>query len=211
MAKGSSYRVMFRRRREGKTDYKARKAMVVSKLPRVVARGSLKHMNVQIIEATSTGDRVIVSADSKELKNYGWQAPSGNLPSAYLTGLLCGIRAVAKNVQKAVADIGLKQPTKEARVFASLKGVIDAGVSVPHSTEKLPDEKRVKGQHVADYAKNLASSNVDLYQKTFSKYLERKLSPEELPKHFDAVKEKIAATSEKKEAKKRSRRKDESK
>ena len=100
MAKGPAYRVPFRRRREGKTDYKARKALVISRLPRVVTRGSLKHMNVQVIEATPTGDKVIVSANSQELKNYGWKVSCGNLPSAYLTGLLCGMRAVDKNPEE---------------------------------------------------------------------------------------------------------------
>ncbi len=192
MAKGPSYRVQFRRRREGKTDYKARKALILSKLPRVVARTSLKHVNIQIVEATPIGDKVIASANSQELANYGWQAACGNLPSAYLTGLLCGLRATAKNIKKAIADIGLYQPTKGARVFASLKGVIDAGVEVPHKAEKLPDEKRIKGQHIADYATTL-SSNPELYEKAFSKYLKNKLSPEKLVEQFENTKKKISA------------------
>lgn len=207
MGKGPSYRVPFRRRREGKTDYKARKALIISKLPRVVTRGSLKHMNVQIVEATPRGDRVIVSANSQELKSYGWQAACGNLPSAYLTGLLCGMRAVAKNVKKAVADIGLHQPTRGARVFASFKGVMDAGVDIPHSTEKLPDEKKLKGQHIADYAKSLASSNTELYEKMFSKYLKRKVSPEKLTEQFEAAKEKFVLPPKKEETAKKRKRK----
>jgi len=200
MSKGPSYRVPFRRRREGKTDYRARRALIISKLPRVVARGSLKHMSVQIIEATPTGDRVIASANSRELGNYGWQAACGNIPAAYLTGLLCGVRAIAKNVRKAAADIGLHQPTKGARIFASLKGVIDAGVDVPHNTEKLPDAKRLQGKHIADYAKSLASSNAELYGRTFSQYSKNKLSPENLPEHFDVAKEKITSTIKKEKA-----------
>jgi large subunit ribosomal protein L18 len=206
MAKGPSYRVAFRRRREGKTDYKARKALVISRIPRVVTRGSLKHFNVQIVEATPTGDRVIASANSKELKNYGWQAACGNIPSAYLTGLLCGVRAGAKDVKKAVADIGLHQPTKGARIFASLKGVIDAGVEIPHDAEKLPDEKRLRGQHIADYAKNLASSNVQLYEKTFSEYLQRSVSLEKIPEQFETAKEKIGVALKKEKPKKTKRK-----
>ncbi|MFP3984831.1 MAG: 50S ribosomal protein L18 [Candidatus Bathyarchaeia archaeon] len=211
MAKGPAYRIPFRRRREGKTDYKARRALIISKLPRVVTRGSLKHINVQIIEATQTDDKIIASASSQELKRYGWRGPCGNLPSAYLTGLLCGLSAVPKNVKKAVADIGLHQPTMGARVFASLKGVIDAGVEVPCDEKKLPDEKRLKGQHIADYAKTMLSSNPELYEKTFSKYVERRNRPEKLVEHFEAVKEKITAPhkevkSEKKRKKKRKKK-----
>ncbi len=209
MPTGPTYKVPFRRRREGRTDYKARKALIVSRLPRVVTRSSLKHTNVQIVEAEPAGDRVVASANSQELKNYGWQAACGNLPSAYLTGLLCGVRAVAKNVKKAVPDIGLHRPTRGARIFASLKGVIDAGVDIPHDAEKLPDGERLKGKHIADYAENLASSNNELYERTFSKYLKTKLIPEKLPQHFETVKEKITAPQKKEKTKKKgqSRRK----
>jgi len=208
MGKEMPNRIPFRRRREGKTDYNARKALIISKLPRVVTRSSLKHMNVQIVEAAPTGDKVIVSANSQELRSYGWQTACGNLPSAYLTGLLCGMRADAKNVKKAVADIGLHQPTKGSRVFASLKGVIDAGVEIPHSTEKLPDEKRLEGHHIADYAKILASSSTEIYQKIFSKYLQIKAPPEKLAEQFKAVKEKIIPSPKKEETKKKRKRKD---
>ncbi len=210
MTRGPAYRVPFRRRREGKTDYKARKALVISKRPRVVIRGSLKHMNVQIVEATPKGDNVIASANTKELENYGWQAPCGNLPSAYLIGLLCGVKAAAKNVKKAVADIGLHQPTKGARIFASLKGVIDAGINIPQSTGKLPDEKRLRGQHIADYAEKLASSNAELREKAFSNYLQRKISPEKIVEQFEAAKERIAAPPKKEKAKKKRKKRVES-
>jgi len=206
MAKGASYRVQFRRRREGKTDYKARKALVMSRLPRLVTRASLKHINVQVIEATPTGDKVVASANSQELKKYKWHAACGNIPSAYLTGLLCGVRAVDKGVKKAVADIGLHQPIKGARIFASLKGFADTGVEVPHSVEKLPDEKRLMGQHIANYAKDLASSDTQLYEKTFSKYLKNNLSPEKIPEYFNAAKKKIVALLSKEKPRKRKRK-----
>ena len=196
MAKGPSYRVPFRRRREGKTDYKARKALIISKLPRLVTRVSLRHMNVQIIEATLAGDRVIASAKSQELRNYGWKTTCGNLPSAYLTGLLCGVRAAGKKVKEAIPDIGLTQPTKGARIFASVKGVVDAGVKVPHSTEKLPSEERLKGQHIANYAETL-SSDAELYEQTFSRYLKANVPPERIPKQFEASKEKILSLPKK--------------
>ncbi|UCE96211.1 MAG: 50S ribosomal protein L18 [Candidatus Bathyarchaeota archaeon] len=206
MAKGPSYSVPYRRRREGKTDYKARKALIISRLPRLVTRASSKHTNVQIIEATPEGDKVIASANSQELRNYGWQAACGNLPSAYLTGLLCGMRSIGKNVKKAVADIGLHQPTKGARIFASLKGAIDAGLEIPHNIKKLPDGKRLEGQHIANYAKNLASSNTELYEQMFSLYLKKKLNPENLPEHFQATKGKITLTPKKEKKEKKEKK-----
>lgn len=206
MARGPSYRLPFRRRREGKTDYKARRALLISKLHRLVTRGSLKHMTVQIVEATPIGDKVVSSACSQELKEYGWHAACGNLPSAYLTGLLCGVRGTDKNINKVVADIGLHQPSKGARIFASLKGVVDAGINVPHSAAKLPNENRLRGQHISDYAQKLASSDSESYQKMFSKYLERQLPPESIPEHFDAAKGRIVSPAKKAKARRKGRK-----
>jgi large subunit ribosomal protein L18 len=155
-----------------------------------VVRGSLKNVIAQIIVAKPSGDEVQASAHSRELKNYEWQASKGNLSAAYLTGLLCGLKAKAKGVKEAILDIGLNSPSRSARVFAVLKGVLDAGIQVPHSEEKLPDEKRIKGEHIAQYAESLVS-NPEEYQSKFSKYLEQKLPPETLPKHFAKVKAEI--------------------
>jgi len=199
MAEGPSYRVPFRRRREGKTDYRSRRALVLSKLPRLVARRTLKHIIVQIVKAEATGDQVIVSAHSCELaKTYGWKGGCGNVPAAYLTGLLCGFRAVGHGVKKAVLDLGLRSPSRGARVFAALKGVLEAGVMVSHSENMLSDESRISGQHVVDYASQL-SSNSEAYQKKFSKHLSRGLRPEQLSEHFSLIKKKIISSFEKEE------------
>lgn len=194
MAKGPRYSVPFRRRKEGKTDYKARKALVLSGKPRLVVRSSLKNVVAQIVVAKPHGDEVTVSAHTKQLtKSYGWKAPTGNIPAAYLTGLLCGLKAKAEGVKEAILDIGLNSPTKGGRVFAVLNGVLDAGVDVPHTKEKLPEERRLKGQHIADYAEILVSDPEE-YQTRFSKYLEQKLPPEKFPEHFAKVKKDITAS-----------------
>ncbi len=194
LAMGPSYRVPFRRRREGKTDYQLRRALVLSRLPRLVIRGTSRHVIVQLIKAKAAGDEVVVSAFSRELvKTYGWQGACGNVSAAYLTGLLCGFRAKAKGVKKAVLDIGLQMPSKGARVFAALKGFIDADISVPHNDEVLPDENRIIGKHIVDYASKL-SSNQEVYQKRFSEYLSKGMRPEQFSEHFSQVKEKIVSS-----------------
>lgn len=194
MATGPSYRVPFRRRREGKTDYHSRRALVLSRLPRLTARGTLKHTIAQVIEAKTSGDVVIASAHSCELmKTYGWQGSCKNVPAAYLTGLLCGCRAIVHGVKKAVLDIGLQCPSRGSRVFAVLKGVLDAGMMVPHDEKMLPDGKRICGEHIVDYANQL-SSNPDAYQKSFSKQLSKGLRPEQLSEHFSLTKEKIVSS-----------------
>lgn len=120
------------------------------------------------------------------------ESPRGNLPAAYLTGYLCGLKAKAAGVQEAIFDIGLYAPTKGARIFAVLKGVLDAKLNVPHSEDKLPDEKRLRGEHIAAYAQNLASEPEE-YQQKFSKYLQQDVKPETLPKHMAQVKSDMLA------------------
>jgi len=200
MAKSANYRVQLRRRREGKTDYQARKAFVISGKPRLVARGSIKNANVQIIQAKASGDLVLAAANSKELsKLFGWKAPTGNIPAAYLTGLLCGFKAKNKGVKEAILDAGLVSPSKGARIFAMLNGVVDAGISVPYSEEKIVKE-RIKGEQIAKYAKKLGAGS-DEYNKKFAAYIAAGVAPEKLPEHFTKVKADIVASfkGEKKE------------
>ena len=201
MATGPRYRVPFRRRREGKTNYRLRRALVLSRMPRLVVRLTLKHVIIQIIEAEAIGDKVLVSAHSNELKKkYGWLNNCGNIPSAYLTGLLCGLKAMANGVEKAFLDIGLHAPSKGTRVFAALKGVIDAGVEVPYSEDILPDDDRISGKHIANYGSEL-SSEPEVYKKMFSKCLSKGARPEEITKNFSEVKDKITSSFKKKVSK----------
>jgi len=191
-SKGPIYRVQFRRRREGKTDYNLRRELIKSGKPRLVVRGSLKHMSVQIIEAKSEGDRTLAAANSIELaKKYKWLGGCGNLPAAYLTGLLAGHRASSKGVKEAVLDFGLSTSSKASRTSAALKGVTDSGIKVPFNEEIMPDKSRIRGEHIATYAKKLAASNPELYQRFFSNYLAHKLKPESLPEHFEEIQGKI--------------------
>ena len=194
MAKGSSYRVHLRRRREGKTDYQARKALVTSRKPRLVTRASIKNVEVQIIIAKPHGDEVLASANSRELiKSYGWRAPTGNIPASYLTGLLCGVKAKAAGIKEAILDIGLVSPTKGSKIFAVLSGVVDAGVEVPHSEEKIVKE-RMKGEHIAKYAKSLGAGSEEYIAK-FSQYTAQSVAPEKIVEHFTKVKADIIAVS----------------
>ena len=191
MAKGPNYRVKYRRRREGKTDYGARRILATSGLPRLVVRPSLRNIRVQIIRSDPRGDYVDVSTSTRELvKRFGWKAGGENTSAAYLLGLIAGYRAISKGIRTSVMDIGLRRPTKGARVFAVVKGAVDSGLEVPHSEGVLPSDERIEGRHVARYAEIL-SEDPGAYNKGFSKYLERGLRPEDIPGHFKEVKEKI--------------------
>jgi large subunit ribosomal protein L18 len=193
MANKANYRVPVRRRRQGKTDYQARKAMVISGRPRLVARPSTKNVQAQIIVAKPIGDMTLVAASSRELaKKYGWKAATGSVPAAYLTGLLCGLKAKQAGINAAILDIGMVIPTKGARVFAVLHGVIDAGVEVPHGEGKIV-AGRHKGNHIAAYAQELGADS-DEYKAKFSKFLAAGITPEKIVEHYTAVKAAIVGS-----------------
>lgn len=152
MAKGPRSRVPFRRRREGRTDYRHRAALLRGEVPRAVVRRSNRNVTIQIVQYKDTGDAVLATAVSKELGELGWKMSGKNTPAAYLTGLLAGKRAKDKGVEEAVLDIGLRESTKGAVVFAALKGLLDAGLEIPHSDKMIPSEERISGKHLREGA-----------------------------------------------------------
>ena len=188
MAKGTIYKVTFRRRREGRTDYHLRKKLISSRELRLVVRKTIKHINLQLVEAKIEGDRVLVHAGTTELKSYGWKVGTGNLPAAYLAGFLLGKRALGKGLKSAILDLNGYVLTKENRLLTALKGVIDAGLEVPHDKEVLPKDERVSGVHIAKYAEQIQREDPAKYQSYFSQYLSGGISPEKLVEHFEAVK-----------------------
>jgi large subunit ribosomal protein L18 len=146
---GPRYHVKPRRRREGKTDYRKRLKLLKSRKVRMVVRKSIKNTQVQFIEYKEGGDNILVTANSKELINkYNWKFSTATTPAAYLTGILAGKRAKEKGIDECVLDTGRHPPTTGSKIFASIKGIVDAGVECPHSKEKLPKEDRIMGKHL---------------------------------------------------------------
>ncbi len=149
MKTGPRYHVKPRRHRERKTDYRLRLRLLRSKKPRIVVRKSLRAIRVQFVEYNPQGDKILASAISNELsKDYGWKYSVSTTPAAYLTGFLAGTRAKEKGIDQGVLDIGLYPPTVGSTVFASLKGVLDAGIECPHDSQMLPKEERLHGAHL---------------------------------------------------------------
>ena len=145
MATGPRTRVAFRRRREGRTDYRARLGLLKSGETRVVVRRTNGNVIVQFVDWAETGDMVKATAVGQELAKMGWKGSAKSTPAAYMTGLLAGKRAKAAGIEDAVLDMGRHAPVHGSKVFAALKGVLDAGVWVPHSDDIFPSEDRLTG------------------------------------------------------------------
>jgi len=97
------YQVKFRRRREGRTDYFARKRLVIQdknkyNTPkyRMIVRSSNTDVCCQIAYARLEGDIIICAAYSHELPRYGVKVGLTNYAAAYCTGLLLARRVLQK-------------------------------------------------------------------------------------------------------------------
>jgi len=125
-----------------------------------------------------TGDRVLCSAQSDELKGHGLTAGLTNYPAAYCTGFMLARRLLKQiglhdlykanekingdyfNVDedvdedkrpfKALLDVGINRTTTGARVFGAMKGAADGGINVPHSTKRFPGYKRAKTEEITN-------------------------------------------------------------
>ncbi|MFT4922902.1 MAG: large subunit ribosomal protein L18 [Haloarculaceae archaeon] len=179
MATGPRYTVPMRRRREARTDYHQRLRLLKSGKPRLVARKGNKHVRAQLVITGPQGDQTVAAAHSGDLREYGWEAPTGNMPAAYLTGLLAGLRALEAGLEEAVLDIGLNSPTPGSKVFAVQEGAIDAGLEIPHNDDVLAEWARTRGEHIAEYA----AQQDGLYSGDFD--------ATDLPAHFDETRERL--------------------
>ncbi len=179
-ATSSVYIVPFRRRREGKTYYKKRTALLKSRKPRFVVRKQNRGLVIQVLKYSKEGDLVVVGAHSSVLKQFGW-LPKRNIPTAYLLGLYIGKLAKEKHVEEVILDIGLHTPTKGSLVFYALKGAIDAGLSTKLNM-KL-DESRLKGEHISKYS--------EMKPERFTHYDKSNVDPKQLATLFEEVKSKI--------------------
>lgn len=142
--------IPYRRKREGRTNYRKRLTLLISGTHRIVIRKTNKNMIVQVVDYDDMGDKVIVTASSNELKKQGWSHATGNLPAAYLTGVLAARKSLKKGVKVAIVDLGLQNPSKGSRLFAAVKGAIDGGLEIKCSEEAFPKEERLKGTHISE-------------------------------------------------------------
>ena len=161
MKSTTTYTVKYRRKRDGRTDYKKRLNLLKSKKDRLIIRKTNTKIILQIASYNPDGDKVVLSVDSLALKKMGWNYSCKNIPAAYLSGLLLAKRAKEKKIKGAILDLGLKSPLKGSKLFSALKGVIDGGLNVPVGEGIFPSEERIKGGHVSAYLSKFKSISDD--------------------------------------------------
>ncbi|CAN1128587.1 60S ribosomal protein L5 [Linum perenne] len=132
------FQVKYRRRRAGKTDYRARIRLINQdknkyNTPkyRFVVRFTNKDVVAQIIHSTIIGDHILAAAYSHELPRYGLEVGLTNYAAAYCTGLLLARRVLKKlemdqeyegNVEASGEDFSV-EPSENRRPFRALLDV----------------------------------------------------------------------------------------
>lgn len=136
-----------RRRKQGKTDYKARFHMLKSEKPRLVVRRTNRYLIAQIVVTEGAQDKVVTKVSSKELLTKGWpKEKEGSLKSlvaGYLTGFLL-VKKIKEKPESVIFDLGLQKNHKGSRIYAVLKGAAEAGLNIPHDKSCLPSDERLK-------------------------------------------------------------------
>ena len=152
MAHGKSQRLRFKRRRNGKTDYRRRLRMLRGGAPRAIVRVSNTQVVCQLAQFDPEGDRIVASFSGNNLAAYGWPvgASTKSVPACYVAGYALGKSALSAGHDSAILDIGLASSSPGNRIFAALKGMIDAGLDVPHGDGVLPSDDRANGAHIDD-------------------------------------------------------------
>merc|ERR1712151_1155639 len=166
--------------------------------------------------ATIGGDKVVAQATSTEMGKYGIPVGHKNYAAAYATGLLIARRTLKhfgldetfkgkeeldgedyhiedeeteQRPFKCILDVGIRRTCVGARMWGALKGAVDGGLHVPHSTKKFPGFKAAEGKggsdeydaeahkekifggHLKDYMEMLAEEDPTKYEAHFAKYI----------------------------------------
>ena len=149
----SKMKTLKRRRQENKTDYAKRIKLLKGELPRIVIRKTNKYISIQHVTSKEAQDKIEAGINSKVLLNYGWpKEAKGSLKSihaAYLTGYLFGKKISQQGKEKdIIIDFGMIRNLHKTKIYAAVKGLIDAGVQIKYKKDIFPDENRIKGNHM---------------------------------------------------------------
>uniref|UniRef100_A0A452U398 Large ribosomal subunit protein uL18 n=1 Tax=Ursus maritimus TaxID=29073 RepID=A0A452U398_URSMA len=165
---------------EGKTDYYARKRLVIQdknkyNTPkyRMIVRVTNRDIICQLLNRFGM-DKIYEGQVEVTGDEYNVESIDGQ-PGAFTCYL----------------DAGLARTTTGNKVFGALKGAVDGGLSIPHSTKRFPGydseskefnaevhRKHIMGQNVADYMRYLMEEDEDAYKKQFSQYIKNNVTPD---------------------------------
>merc|ERR1711998_381723 len=176
------FQVKYKRRREGKTDYYARKRLVTQDKNkfgtpkyRFVVRFTNKDIICQVVSSKIKGDICHAAAYAHELPRYGCSVGLTNYSAAYCVGLLCARRLLTK-YGLAEKFYGYDADEKEYDAEAN--------------------RERILGGHVAQYMNSLEEEEPEEFEEKFKKYIEAGWTADEMEDKYLEVHKKIRESPE---------------
>jgi len=141
-------RSLKRRRKEGKTDYLKRIKLLKSESPRIVFRKTNKYLIAQYIISKEAQDEIKFGLTTKKLLEYGWpkEALGGlkSLSASYLLGFLMGHKITKGKLTTPIIDFGMLRTIHKTKLYAFIKGLLDADIKIKYQEKTLPEEERLK-------------------------------------------------------------------
>ncbi|MBN2052193.1 50S ribosomal protein L18 [Candidatus Woesearchaeota archaeon] len=177
--------VPYRRKREGRTNYKKRLILLQSKVPRLIIRKTNTQVILQIAEYDIKGDKILCGISSSALMKLGWKYSCKNTPAYYLAGLLVAKKALQKKIKVAIVDVGLQTSGVGSKIYACVKGAIDAGLEIPVSEDAFPSEDRIIGKNIFDFF------TINKNQSQFADYKKQGTDLKKFQSEFESLKKKI--------------------
>jgi large subunit ribosomal protein L18 len=145
-------RTQKRRRKENKTDYLKRLKLLKGEKPRIVFRKTNRYIISEYIMSEEAQDKVVIGLDSRKLNEYGWpkdaQGSLKSITASYFTGYLTGKTITKQKLETPIMDAGMNRVLHKNKIYAFLKGLIDAGIKINCKKEFFPEDARIKGQHL---------------------------------------------------------------
>merc|ERR1711977_580499 len=171
------FQVKYKRRREGKTDYYARKRLVcqdknkfATPKYRFVVRFTNKDIICQVISSKIKGDITHCAAYAHELPKYGLKVGLTNYSAAYCVGLLCARRLLKKyNLDgnfEGTAEVTAEYEDSYVHGYDADEKEYDAAAH----------RERILGGHVSSYMESLEEEQPEEYQTKFSRFIKAGVS-----------------------------------
>merc|ERR1711990_1398923 len=162
------FQVKYKRRREGKTDYYARKRLVCQSKNkyatpkyRFVVRFTNKDIICQVVSSKIKGDICHASAYARELPRYGCSVGLTNYSAAYCVGLLCARRLLTKY---GLADsfTGTEEVTAEFEDAFVQNEDEDEGVSAFHANLDVGLKRTTLGSKIFSAMKGAFDGGLEI-------------------------------------------------
>jgi large subunit ribosomal protein L18 len=145
-------RTQKRRRKENRTDYLKRLKLLKGDKPRVIFRKTNRYIISEYIKSEEAQDSVVFGFDSRKLKEYGWpdnsQGSLKSITASYLIGYLTGKMIIKQKLEAPILDAGMNRAIHKNKIYAFLKGIIDAGIKINCKKEFFPEDSRINGEHL---------------------------------------------------------------